>query len=668
MRILIANRGEIARRVIRTARRLGHETVAVYGDPDRNAAHVQEADVQYRLGPASLAESYLSQERLLDAIRETGADAVHPGYGFLAENAGFARAVVAAGARWIGPHPVAVERMGSKIEARRIAADAGVPIIPGYDESQDPTELAAAAARIGFPVLVKAAAGGGGKGIRIVHSADGFAAALAEASTEAERNFGDGAMIVERYIQRPRHVEVQVVGDRHGNVVHLGTRECSVQRRYQKVLEEAPAPNLPDATRTGLHDAAVSLAVAMEYDSAGTVEFIVDDTNGEFFFLEMNTRLQVEHPVTEEVTGLDIVELMIRSADDEPLPISQSDVTFAGHAFECRINAENPADDFSPRIGPITALRTGYDSGRPMGQPTGRFRWDAAVRAGDEVTPFYDSMIAKLIVWDTDRPTALETLRGWLNGLRIDGVVTTGPFHRWLVDQAPVIDGRVTTRFLDETPLPADPATAAGHAARAWSRAAAGPHDQSMFHLASLFRLTPHRPDVPVTVRSDDGELHEIRPSEFPSSGQRRAAGWSAYPGDADPDDAAGQSTPAVAVTSVNAHDRTVIVTIDGFPHHFHVPDRSEVWAGEATSGAAHGDAVVAPFPGSVAEVAVAAGQTVAAGDTCIVIEAMKMLHTLTSPVDATVADVTVGVGDQVASQQVLVTFDTHSDCQEPAP
>jgi acetyl/propionyl-CoA carboxylase alpha subunit len=656
MRILIANRGEIARRVIRTARRLGHETVAVYGDPDRNAAHVQEADVQYRLGPASLAESYLSQERLLDAIRETGADAVHPGYGFLAENAAFARAVIGAGARWIGPHPEAVERMGSKIEARHIAADAGVPIIPGYDESQDPADLAAAAERIGFPVLVKAAAGGGGKGIRIVHSSDGFAAALAEASSEAERNFGDGAMIVERYIQRPRHVEVQIVGDRHGNAIHLGTRECSVQRRYQKVLEEAPAPNLPDATRSGLQDAAVSLAHAMAYDSAGTVEFIVDDTNGEFFFLEMNTRLQVEHPVTEEVTGLDIVELMILSAQDERLPVTQTDVTFTGHAFECRINAENPADGFTPDIGTIEHLYVGFER-RFGGPPTGRFRWDAAVREGDDVTPFYDSMIAKLIVWDDDRPTALETLRSYLDGLRIEGLVTTGPFHRWLVDQHPVVEGRVTTRFLDETPIPADPVPAAPFAARAWggnSSAGGG----SVFEHLGDFRLSPHRPDVPLVLRSIDGALHEAKPSEWAAPTAVAVEGWSAYPGSYDPDSSAGGAA-APTRSTVNFDRRTVTVVLDGYPHHFHVPERSEIWAGDAVSGAAHGDAVVAPFPGSVAEVTVAPGQTVAAGDTCVVIEAMKMLHTLTAPVAGTVAEVAVAVGDQVASQQVLVTFDS---------
>ena len=656
MRILIANRGEIARRIIRTARRLGHETIAVYGDPDRTAAHVQEADVQFRLGPAALGESYLSQERLLAAIRETGAQAVHPGYGFLAENAGFARAVLEVGARWIGPHPEAVERMGSKIEARRIAADAGVPIIPGYDASQDPDDLAAAAARIGFPVLVKAAAGGGGKGIRIVHSPAEFAAGLAEASNEAQRSFGDGAMIVERYIQRPRHVEVQLIGDRHGNVVHLGTRECSVQRRYQKVLEEAPAPNLPDATRSGLHDAAVSLAVAMGYDSAGTVEFIVDDTTGDFFFLEMNTRLQVEHPVTEEVTGLDIVELMIRSAQDEPLPIAQDDVTFTGHAFECRINAENPADGFSPAIGTIEQLHVGFE--RPFGgTPTGRFRWDAAVREGDEVTPFYDSMIAKLIVWDDDRPTALETLRSYLDGLRIDGLVTTGPFHRWLVDQQPIVDARVTTRFLDETTIPADPTHAAPYAARAWGGSSSAGGGSVFEHLVDL-RLTPHRPDVPLVLRSVDGVLHEAKPSEWaPPAAVGTPEVWSAYPGSYDPDSSGGGAARA-ARSRVDMYERRVTVVLDGFPHHFTVPRRSEIWAGDAISGAAHGDAVVAPFPGAVAEVAVVPGRRVAFGQTCVVIEAMKMLHTLTSPIDGTVAEVTVAIGDQVASQQVLVTFE----------
>jgi acetyl/propionyl-CoA carboxylase alpha subunit len=419
-----------------------------------------------------------------------------------------------------------------------------------------------------------------------------------------------------------------------------------VQRRYQKVLEEAPAPNLPDATRDGLHAAALSLASAMGYDSAGTVEFVVDDTSGDYFFLEMNTRLQVEHPVTEEVTGLDVVELMIRSAEGEPLAIAQDDVTFTGHAFECRINAENPADGFNPDLGTIERLELGL--GEVQRATTGRFRWDAAVRQGDEVTPFYDSMIAKLIVWDVDRPSALATLRHRLDGLRIEGLVTTAPFHRWLVDQQPVVDGRVTTRFLDEHPIPADPSTAAPDAAAAWHAvgqpSAARP---SLFTELAGVRLTPHRSSVPTTVRSIDGELHEIAPSDFPIDAMARCT---------------------------FTHDRRLTITVDGYPHHFSVPERSDIWTADRAGGSAHGDAVVAPFPGAVVEVVVEAGQTVSAGDACIVIEAMKMLHTLTSPVDGTVDEVTVAVGDQVASAQLLVTFDTGtsdggtSDNEESTP
>ncbi|HUG00129.1 MAG TPA: biotin carboxylase N-terminal domain-containing protein, partial [Ilumatobacter sp.] len=603
MKILIANRGEIACRIIRTAHRLGHTTVAVYGDPDANAPHVAGATESYRLGPADLAQSYLNQDRLLAAIADTSADAVHPGYGFLAENAEFARAVVAAGCTWIGPHPEAVERMGSKIEARRIAVAAGVPVIPGFDESQEPNDLAAAAERIGYPVLVKAAAGGGGKGIRIVHEAAGFAAALAEAATEAERSFGDRAMIVERYIQRPRHVEVQLVGDRHGNAIHLGTRECSVQRRYQKVLEEAPAPNLPDATRVGLHDAAIKLANAMRYDSAGTIEFIVDDATGDYFFLEMNTRLQVEHPVTEEITGLDIVELMINSALGEPLPLTQDDVTFTGHAFEARINAEDPATGFTPQIGQVTALAHGGAERFHSGAAS-RQRWDAAIGSGDEVTPFYDSMIAKLIVWDECRTEALASMRDALDALRIDGLVTTAPFHRWLVDQPPVIAGRVTTRFLDETDVPADPALAAPAAAAIWRDVkslqgrfggAAKLHDP--WH-QGCFRLTPHRSNAPVILRALDGVVHEISPTGFPPNTE----------------------TEPIART-VDVDRRIVRVRHLGYPHEFTVLERSDAWAPNPLDAAGVAGAIAAPFPGVVAEVHVVPGQSVDAGSVVVVIE-----------------------------------------------
>jgi len=369
MRVLIANRGEIARRILRTAHRCGHETVAVWADPDRDAPHVREATHAVHLGPAALADSYLSVERLLDAAKRAGATAVHPGYGFLSENARFARAVVEAGLVWIGPHPEAIERMGSKIEARALAEAAGVPLIPGFAGSQDAAALARAAERIGFPVLVKAAAGGGGKGIRIVHAASELAAAIGAAAREAERSFGDASLIVERYVERARHVEVQVVGDRHGNVVDLGTRECSVQRRYQKLLEEAPAPNLPDATRSGLREAARELARSIRYDSAGTVEFVVDDATGEFFFLEMNTRLQVEHPVTEAVTGLDLVELQLRVAAGERLGLDQSDISLDGHAIEARIYAEDPSRGFLPQTGTVLGSPKYLSPEQVLGMP-----------------------------------------------------------------------------------------------------------------------------------------------------------------------------------------------------------------------------------------------------------------------------------------------------------
>jgi len=625
VRILIANRGEIARRVIRTARALGHTTIAVFADPDASAPFVAEADVSFHLGPADLASSYLSVERLLAAIAETGADAVHPGYGFLSENAAFAEAVVDAGCRWIGPRPEAIRMMGSKIEARRLAAAASVPIIPGFDESQDPEVLAQAADGIGYPVLVKAAAGGGGKGIRIVHEPEGFRAALAEAAAEAERSFGDASMIVERFIQRPRHVEVQIVGDRHGSVIHLGTRECSVQRRYQKLLEEAPAPNLPPETREGLHAVAVALASSIGYDSAGTVEFVVDDETGDYFFLEMNTRLQVEHPVTEEVTGFDLVELMIRVAEGEPLPITQDDVTFSGHAVEARVNAEDPANGFAPQIGTVSHLVV----------PSG-VRWDSAVVAGSEVTPYYDAMVAKLIVTGSDRATALRRLGSALDELVLGGLVTNTGFQRWLIDREPVRDGRVTTRFLDETELPSRPEPAAAAAAEAWAAAVASSADHtSVWFGAGSFSLTPYRRSLPRVLVDADGVAHEV---------------------------ARGADSDRAAVASVSLADRSVAVNVDGYTQTFAVPSRSQRWAPVGAGGHGSAGAVVAPFPGGVTEVAVSVGSTVAAGDPVVVIEAMKMLHTLTAAGPGTVEEVRVAVGDQVASNQVLVTFAAASD------
>lgn len=623
MRVLIANRGEIARRIIRTAHRLGHETVAVFADPDATAPFVAEATTSVHIGPAALADSYLSADRILAAAMTSGATAVHPGYGFLAENESFARACIEAGLIWVGPNPDVIASMGSKIEARGIAAAAGVPTIPGWSDSQDPAALAQAAADIGFPILVKASAGGGGKGIRIANDASEFDTALAEASAEAERSFGNGDVIVERYITRPRHVEVQIIADHHGTVIDLGTRECSVQRRYQKLLEEAPAPNLEPAKREAMRSAARSLATSMGYDSAGTVEFVVDDESGDFFFLEMNTRLQVEHPVTELVTGVDLVELMLHSAVGGELPLQQSDVVLTGHAFEARILAENPANGFTPEIGTIRQIHV-----------PANVRWDAAIEAGSEITPFYDSMVAKLIVGGTDREQALDALRSALDGLVIDGLVTTAGFHRWLIDQPPIVAGRVTTRFLDETPVPAAPEPAIDAAAAAWLAAveASAPPSTSPWFGSSL-SVTPHVMQHHLGLVPDGGELHEV------------AVG----PGDIKPTD----STAAV----VDIKGRRVAVNVDGHTHSFALPTRTERWAPTAKSRKSTGDAIVAPFPAVVNSVNVAPGDDVDGDDILVVIEAMKMLHSLRASGTSTIAGVHVSPGDQVATGDTLISF-----------
>ena len=627
MKLLVANRGEIASRVFATARRLGWRTVAVYAEPDRDAPFVRLADESRCIGPAALDQSYLSASAVLDAAAATGADAVHPGYGFLSENTEFAQAVIAAGLTWVGPHPDAIAQMGAKIEARTIAAAAGVPTIPGASEG----DLAAAAEHIGFPVLIKASAGGGGKGIRIVRSAGEFDAALNEARTEALRSFGDDRVIVERCIERPRHVEVQVMGDRHGNVVHLGTRDCSSQRRYQKLIEEAPAANLPDATREGLHSAAVTLARHIGYDNAGTVEFIVDADTGEFFFLETNTRLQVEHPVTEAITGLDLVELQLRAAVGEPLGVAQADVTFTGHSIEARINAEDPADGFSPRAGPVRHLAVPPD-----------VRWDASVEAGSSITPYYDPMAAKLIVNSPTRDAALDSLRDALDQLVLGPVRTNAGFLRWLIGTPQLRDSEMTTNVIDaldikQFPQPPTAADAAPVAAAAWLdhlRRQRSARSTSPWTGLGPFRLTEHLSSAAVILRDTDGNLHEV------------AADALAHPYRAP------EGTTASSVTA-----DSVAVNIDGYTLTFEVPDRSDAWAHSGAADAGTADAVAAPFPAVVVEVPVAPGDHVSAGDAVAVVEAMKMLHSLAAPGAGTVAEVRCSPGEAVEANQVLVTF-----------
>ena len=624
MRILVANRGEIARRVMRTARRMGHGSVAVFADPDADAPFVRDADTAIRVGPAELASSYLSIDRLLEAARQSGSDAIHPGYGFLSENAEFAQAVIDAGLVWIGPHPQAIAAMGAKIEARRIAADAGVPVIPGFDESQDPEDLREAAGQIGFPVLVKASAGGGGKGIRVVSDAGAFDDALGAAREEARRSFGDDRMIVERYITRPRHIEVQVVGDRHGAVYHLGTRECSVQRRYQKLMEEAPAPNLKDAARHGMQDAAVALARRIGYDSAGTVEFVVDDEAEDFFFLEMNTRLQVEHPVTEYVTGVDLVELQIKAACGESLDLS--DVVPRGHAFEVRINAEDPWAEFAPQAGTVTDIVV----------PAG-VRWESGIEAGSQITAHYDPLVAKLVVGAADREAARRKLAAALDGLLIGGVRTNAGFHRWLIEEPAVVAGRVTTRFLDETSLPAmpDEELAATAAASAWLRARVHARSEvNPWRGLAGFRITPHAGTriVAVTGRA----VHDVTFA-------------------ANPEVSAEADRPP---TVVDLDARRVVVGLSGHSFTFRVLTRTERWSGSTAEGTGTPNEVTAPFPGVVAEVRVAVGDDVESGQTVAVIEAMKMLHPLPAPGAGTVSEVRAGPGDNVATDQILITFE----------
>ncbi len=442
--VLVANRGEIALRVVRACRELGLRSVAVHSDADADAAHVRHADDAVHIGKSPATKSYLNPDAILDAARSSGADAVHPGYGFLSERASFARAVTDAGLVWVGPPADVIEQMGDKAAARAVAARAGVPVVPGSGELASADDAVAAAAEIGYPVLVKAAAGGGGRGIRPAASDEELRRVVVEAQREAASAFGSDVVYLERALQHPKHVEVQLLADTHGSVVHCFERDCSLQRRRQKVLEEAPAPGLDPDVRAAMCDAAVSLAREVGYVGAGTVEFLLDPPSdsgaGEFFFIEMNTRIQVEHPVTELVTGLDLVALQLRVADGEPLPMRQDDITCRGAAVEFRVNAEDPDDDFLPTPGEVTALELPGGPG---------VRVDTALAAGDVIPPFYDSMVAKLCVWAPDREAALARGRRALAEYRVQGVPTTIPLHRRLLDDPTVIAGSYDIGFLE---------------------------------------------------------------------------------------------------------------------------------------------------------------------------------------------------------------------------
>jgi 3-methylcrotonyl-CoA carboxylase alpha subunit len=650
-KLLIANRGEIACRIIRTASRLGIATVAVYSDADAGALHVAMADEAHRIGAAAPRESYLRGDTILDVARRSGAQAVHPGYGFLSENAGFAEACAQAGLVFVGPPPGAIRAMGGKSEAKALMQRAGVKLVPGYHgEDQDPRLLAREAARIGFPVLIKASAGGGGKGMRIVQAPGEFAAALAGAQREAASAFGDDRVLVERYLQRPRHIEIQVFADTHGNCISLFERDCSVQRRHQKVVEEAPAPGMTAAMREAMGAAAIAAARAVGYAGAGTVEFIVEGED--FHFMEMNTRLQVEHPVTEAITGLDLVEWQLRVAAGEKLPAAPSAI--GGHALEVRLYAEDPARDFLPSVGLLTHLLL----------PEG-VRVDAGVRAGDRITPDYDPMIAKIIAHGPDRGTALRRLAAALAATEVAGVQTNLSLLRAIVGHPAFAQGGVDTGFIARhaeallAPPPSAPAAAMAAAAlevlRARDAAARLPDDPySPWGETDGWRMNlPGAQSVWLCQGGTTTILHARRHGAAWEIGQDAITQTASLH-----DDPAGRTLlrfgEATWPVTVLAAPNAVVVVLHGVTHLFDLvdpltPPRADV---------AGGGRVMAPIPGRVASVLVQPGDAVQRGQVLVVVEAMKMEITLAAPEDGIVSAVRCAAGDMVEEGVELVHFE----------
>ncbi|WP_032450030.1 acetyl/propionyl/methylcrotonyl-CoA carboxylase subunit alpha [Brucella sp. NVSL 07-0026] len=648
-KILIANRGEIACRVIRTARKLGIATVAIYSDADARALHVEMADEAVRVGPAASAQSYLNVDAIIKAAKETGAEAIHPGYGFLSENPAFVNAVEEAGLIFIGPSAKAIRAMGLKDAAKALMEKAGVPVVPGYHgDNQDGAFLKSEADRITYPVLIKARAGGGGKGMRRVDSAADFAAALESARREAEASFGDGAVLVEKYMAKPRHIEVQVFGDNHGNAVHLFERDCSLQRRHQKVIEEAPAPGMTEEMRAAMGEAAVKAALTIGYSGAGTVEFIADVSEGlrpdRFFFMEMNTRLQVEHPVTEAITGLDLVEWQLRVASGEALPKRQDELSINGWAFEARLYAEDPARDFLPATGKLALF-----------VPPENARVDSGVRTGDTITPFYDPMIAKIITHGATRDEALNRLDAALNKTRIAGLITNRQFLSALCNLEAFRTGDVDTGLIGRE-------TAALFTD-------AQPSDIA-FALAALGALdlldAPEKSDPWSGLRGFRLWGEASRSVLIEHHGERRTVSFTAR-GDRHFGFAFGTMDirahknglvrfaidGRVSEASVSRIGHDVTVQIEGHDTIFH-----HVLATGAEEDASSESRILSPMPGLVRLVSVVEGASVAKGDPLVTMEAMKMELSLTAPRDGKVASVTVAAGDQVNEGALLVELE----------
>ncbi|HSL26123.1 MAG TPA: biotin carboxylase N-terminal domain-containing protein [Acidimicrobiia bacterium] len=652
-KVLVANRGEIARRIFRTCRAMGIATVAVFSEPDRHAPFVSDADEAYALNGVAAAETYLLIEAMVAAARATGADAVHPGYGFLAENAGLAEAVIAAGLTWIGPTPRAIAAMGSKLESKRLVAAAGVPVLPSVDlTSIEGERLRAAALVIGYPVLVKASAGGGGKGMRIVRSSEDLEVAVAGARREAGSAFGDDTVFLERYLDSPRHIEVQIFGDHHGNLVALFERECSIQRRHQKIIEEAPSPALDEATRQQMSEAAVTTARTVAYEGAGTVEFLFQE--GEFFFLEMNTRLQVEHPVTEEITGLDLVRLQLLVAQGEALPEAVLAPDMVGHAIEARLYAEDPRHDFLP----VTGKLAGFEVPDLPG-----IRVESGVENGSEISLFYDPMIAKVVAWAETRAEAASLLAAALQRARLHGLITNRDLLVRILRHPEFLAGQIDTHFLERhspvelgAPLPDQTevrlaAVAAALAAQADRRL-----------------RTPLLGSIPSGWRNSPSQLQEATfETEYGlvTVGYRFEARGGITVGI---DGAALEGARLVHLSpervglAAGRHLRWFTVARMGSIHHVDGPagyvrlveqPRFPAAPVEEEKGSLH-----SPMPGKVIKVMVNEGQEVAEGEVLLVMEAMKMEHTLRAPHGGVVRAIRAAAGDQVEADQVLVVVE----------
>jgi 3-methylcrotonyl-CoA carboxylase alpha subunit len=649
-KILIANRGEIALRIDRTARRLGIETVAVVSEADRGAPVTHFAGEVVEIGPGPAAESYLRGDRIIAAAKATGVQAIHPGYGFLAENADFAEAVRKAGLTFIGPSPEAMRRMGGKAEAKALASAAGVPVVPGYaGEKQDARTLAREARRIGYPVLIKAVAGGGGRGMRLVEREEDLAAALESAVREAEAAFGDGRVLLEKLVASPRHIEVQVFGDRHGNVVHLYERDCSLQRRNQKVIEEAPAPGMPEALRTRMCEAAVACARAVEYEGAGTVEFLVEggtlDADPPWYFIEMNTRLQVEHPVTEAITGLDLVEWQLRVAAGEPLPLRQDEIAMAGHAIEARLNAEDPARDFLPSTGRLVRFELHGSEG---------VRIDAGFEQDAVVSPYYDSLLAKLIASGPDRASAIARLCGELERTVVAGPRTNAAFLHALLSHPAFTEGRMDTGLIG----------------RDLARLAdAGPSPQAIVYgVTQMLWLARHEiEDIRRAHARGEGLPPWNAHDGFQLGGPRRQrltvladgvptrvdVAW----GEAGPDVRLPDHDPPyppVAALQMAGESNPLYVLHDMRQTELAWP----AYEAGAIDEAGDGASIRAPIIGRVAKVLVKPGDTVAKGDRIAVVEAMKMEHVLHAPRDGVVAKVAAAEGQQVEQGALIATLE----------